>query len=71
MSSLFHNGYQHKPKNSYDFGQVGLWLLYTWHLTSFSQVLGQGGFGVVSKAHDKSNDTDVAIKKVFKKSVKS
>lgn len=34
-------------------------------------MLGQGGFGVVSKAHDKSNDTDVAIKKVFKKSVKS
>ena len=24
MSSLFHNGYQHKPKNSYDFGQVSL-----------------------------------------------
>lgn len=69
LGNLFHKE-SHQHKQSYDFGQV------RHNACSFDtahtvQILGQGGFGIVSQAHDKETDKDVAIKKVPKRMIKS
>lgn len=69
LGNIFHKD-SHSHKQSYDFGQVSAWPAYQL-FSDIIQVLGQGGFGVVSKAHDKEANKDVAIKKVPKKSIKS
>ncbi|TIC46821.1 Pkinase-domain-containing protein [Wallemia mellicola] len=69
LGNIFHKD-SHSHKQSYDFGQVSAWPAYQL-FSDIIQVLGQGGFGVVSKAHDKEANKDVAIKKVPKKSIKN